>query len=127
MTNPLRTSDLKDLNSFQLMELVEESREAAIRMGTEYVEANKRFKDLKELMPSFLAEIHLLCLEKNITSTKAKLEAISAKEYQSKVKEMNEAERKARLLEVECKAHLKTLEALSAISYVKNQELKMLR
>lgn len=125
----MKTEELTNLTSSQLINLVDESRQAAVELGVKWAEANKKFKDLKELMPSFLAEIQLEVKKKGFVESmnEAKLEALSMGSYQEKVKEMNEAEHQTRLLEVEYKAHIKTLEALSAISYVRNNELKLAR
>lgn len=123
----MKTEDLVNLTSSDLLSVVQEARDSAITLGAKWAEANKRFKDLKELMPSYLAEIHMQLRSVYETVSEARTAALANQAYQKKVKEMNEAEHETRLLEVEYKAHIKTLEALSSISYVRNNELKLAR
>lgn len=123
----MNTEEMANLTSSQLLLVVQEARDSAIHLGLKWAEATKKFKDLRELMPSFLAEFHMRYRKDFETVTEARTAALADKKYQEKVEEMNRAEHEARLLEVEYKAHIKTLEALSAISYVRNNELKLAR
>ena len=123
----MKTEEMTNLTSSELLLVVQEARDSAINIGVRWAEANKRFKDLKELMPSFLAEFHMVYRKDFETVTEARTAALADTKYQEKVKEMNTVEHETRLLEVEYKAWIKTLEAISAISYVRNNELKLAR
>lgn len=119
------SAELTSLDSRELYSEIERIRALATRKGTEWAEKHKRYKDLKELMPSFLAEITLQEAEKSGHSSQNKVRALASEEYQEKVREQNEAERRARLLEVEYKGLLKSLDALTSVGYVRNSELRL--
>ncbi len=123
----MRAEELTNLTSSELLLVVQEARDSAIQIGVRWADANKRYKDLKELMPSFLAALQLKYRCDFDTVAEAKSAALAHGHYQEKIEKMNEAEHETRLLEVEYKAHIKTLEAVSAISYVRNNELKLAR
>lgn len=120
-------AELTSLDSRELYSEIERVRDLASKKGAEWAEKYKRYKDLKELMPSFLAEITLQKAEESGQSSQNKVRALASEEYQEKVREQNEAERRARLLEVEYKGLLKSLDAMTSVGYVRNSELKLAR
>jgi hypothetical protein len=125
--NKLKPEEMVNLTAHELILIVQEARDCAIQIGVQWAEANKRFKDLKELMPTFLAQIQSELLGTCKSLGVVRIHSLAHGVYREKLEKMNEAEREARLLEVEYKAHIKTLEAISAISFVRNNELKLAR
>lgn len=114
---------LKNLSAYELMNKANEIKEHTIKLGAEWAELDKRYHDLKELMPSFLAEIQ--CSYTGLPPAQAKNRALASKHYQEKILEMTEAEKQARLLKVEYQANTELLKAISAVSYLRNTEIKL--
>lgn len=121
----MTTDQLRGLNAMDLLNKASELRESAVRLGAEWAESQKRHHDLKEMMPSFLAAAQLSFI--GFSPSQAKVNALASKPYQEKLMEMTEAERKARLLEVEYRATMKLLDSISAVSFLRNNELKLER
>lgn len=123
----LTTEELINLNSTELFKKADEVRHKCIELGAKWAEANKKYKDLRELMPSKLAAAQIEFMLPGITQSTAKISALSSKEYQEEIKRMNTAEFEAELLHVEYRSWMKSLEVLTSIGYVKNQEMKLAR
>ena len=121
------TEELINLDSSQLLKVSDKVRQKCIEIGVKWAEANKRYKDLKELMPSKLAACQISLMLPGVKDSTAKITALSSKEYQDELKKMNCAEFEAELLRVEYKAWVKSLEALTSIGCVRNQEMKLAR
>ena len=121
------TEELINLDSSQLLKVSDEVRQKCIEIGAKWAEANKRYRDLKELMPSKLATYQMGFMLPGITQTTAKITALSSEGYQDAIREMNTAEFEAELLHVEYRAWMRSLEVLTSIGYVKNQEMKLAR
>lgn len=119
------TEELTALNSSQLLEKLDELRETARCLGLRWAEAEKYYKDLKELMPCFLAETQAYYLTPGANTTTARMRALADKTYQGKIKEMNIAEHEARKLEVEYKGIFESLKAITAIAYLRNREIQI--
>lgn len=117
--------ELSSLSSHVLLHKLDELREEARQAGNNWAGAEKAHNDLKELMPSFLAEYTAHYSLPGVTSTTARVKALADKNYQAKIKAMNLAEYEARLLEVEYRGLMESIKALTSISYVRNSELKL--
>lgn len=121
------SQELTSLPSYELLHKLEELRHAAAEIGYQWAEADKSYKDAKELLPCVLAEYTRHYSTVGVKSTEARVKALADKMYQEKVKEMNQLEYAARLKEVEYKGLMKSIEALTSIAYVRNNELKLAR
>lgn len=124
---PQTAEELSELTSSQLLHKLDEVRHGVFQAGYDHAAAEKKFNDLKALMPSFLAEYQAHYSKPGVGPTEARAKALADKGYQEKVKEMNIAEYEARLLEVEYKGWMESIKALTAIGYVRNSELKLAR
>ena len=116
---------LANLDSSALLNRLDYLREQARESGYKWAEAEKAYNDLKELMPSFLAEFIAHYSTAGVNTTTARNRALADKNYQAKVIQMNVAEHKARLEEVEYKSFIESIKALTAISYVRNREMQL--
>lgn len=125
MSQPQTAEELTNLTSSELLERLDEIRDAAIRAGNAWAEAEKTYNDLKEMMPSFLAEYQMNYSSSSPTVTAARVRALADKEYRAKITAMNKAEYEARLKEVEYKSWNESLKVLTSISYLRNSELKL--
>ena len=125
--NPLTTQQLTNLNSSELLHKLDELKNAAFALGHEMAEAEKAFKDVKEMMPSYLAEQQIYCQGEDMTLSEAKVYALSHPIYTEKILEMNELGKTYRLKEVEFRGIMKSLDCLQAIAFVRNNELKLAR
>lgn len=119
------TQDLIDMSSSQLMQLMDELRHNCSLAGCEWAEATKAYKDIKDLLPSILAQIQACFVTQGNSLSEARMLALSHNKYMEKIKEANELEFLAKEKEVTYKSFLKSIEALAAISYVRNNELKL--
>jgi hypothetical protein len=119
--------ELSNLDSSQLLFKLDEAREAAREAGYAWAEAEKKFKDSKELLPSILAEITSAHMTGAMKMNEAKLRAIASPEYKAKVKEMNVLEYEARLVKVQYQGWMKSLEVLAAIGFLRNNEIQLSR
>lgn len=119
--------ELTNLNSSQLLHKVDELKDRVIKLGYEHAEADKKYHDLKALMPSFLAEYQAHYSGPGVNATTAKYRALGDKGYQEKIKQMTLAEYEARLLYVEHQANLESLRSITAISFLRNNEIKLAR
>ena len=125
MNNQMSSEELGELNSEALLRRLDEAREQARKLGYEWVEAEKAYKDARELLPSVLAEFVRLHMTPGMKAGEGKLRALADRSYQFKVKDMNQLEYAARLKEVEYRGWMESIKALTAISYVRNNELKL--
>ena len=128
MTLRLTSRDLADLTSYQLFEKLDELKSEAYRLGHEMAEAEKAFKDEKELLPVVLAEIqsnYIDCHEYGVTEAGVHARANSS--YRSKLERCNELGHTFRLKEVAYKATMESIKAIQAIAYVRNGELRLAR
>jgi DNA gyrase/topoisomerase IV subunit A len=121
----MQTEELTNLNSSELLNHLEEIRHHAREAGLVWAEKERIYKDLKELMPSFLAEFTAHHTGIGVNTTTARNRALADRQYQEKIKQMNIAEYEARLAEVEYKGWMESIKALTAISYVRNRELSL--
>lgn len=124
-TQKYTASELAELSSHVLLHKLDDLREGAREIGYQWAEAEKTYNDLKELMPSFLAEYQTHHSGPGVNATTSRFRALADKGYQAKIKEMNVAEYKARLLEVQYKGLMESIKALTSISYVRNGELRL--
>lgn len=127
MTQPLTTQALADLTSSQLLEKLDELKGQAFSLGHEMAEAEMLFKTKKELLPSMLAEFKAHQYDQGLKGQEALTYALKAPAYIDMVLEAQQYGHKFRLKEVEYRAVIKSLEALTAISFVRNNELKLAR
>ena len=108
------------------MHRMEEARHGAIEAGAEWAKVNGDYKALKEMMPTILAEIQRITFTGGkMTMAVAKMEALANPKYREKVEEMNRLNKESNLLETRYRAFLESIKAIAAISYVKNQEMKL--
>lgn len=121
------SEELVGMTSSELLGLLDEARDAARIAGLKWAEAEKEFKDAKELLPSIFAEYARLYSVAGAKAHDIRWKVAADKGYQAKVKEMNQLEYAARLCEVEYKGWMRTMECLKSISYVRNNELKLAR
>lgn len=120
--------ELTNLTSTQLLIKLDELRPVVVKLGHQVAEADKRYHDLKELMPSILAEFQQLYSEdKSLKPYMVKIKALADKDYQGKIKEMNELEYRAKMISLEYRGYIESIKALTAIGYVRNSELKIER
>ena len=128
MTQFLTAEQLTSLDSSELLLKLDELRHAALTVGHEMADAEKRYKDTKELLPVFLAEIQSLYMETYTAPANiAKVKALAHSEYKMWLEKANELGHAYRLKEVEYRAVIKSLEALTGIAYVRNTEMKLAR
>lgn len=125
MNEQKTAEELSTLSSSELLFKLDELREMAREAGYAAAEADKHYKDLKELMPSFLAQYVSHHSGPGINVTQSRNRALADKGYMDKIKEMNIAEYEARLAEVQYKGWMESIKALTAIAYVRNQEMKL--
>ncbi len=105
---------------------MEEARQGAIQAGTEWAEVNGKYKAVKELLPTILAEIQREVFHgEEMTLAQAKMEALAHDSYKKKVEEMNELNKQSNLLETRYRSFLESIKAIAAISYVRNSELRL--
>lgn len=125
--DPKTSEELVQLSSSELLMKLDELREAANKAGYEWVEAKKKYEDYEEIMPSLLATYQVSFMDGKMTMAEAKARALADQGYKDKVKEMTQAQYEYGLKEVEYKGLMKSLDALTSISYVRNSELKTFR
>lgn len=121
--------ELTNLTSSELLHKSDELRSIVIKKGQQAAEATQRYKDIKEMMPSILAQFqdHYATRVAGIKPAMIKIKAQSDPQFILKIKEMNQLEYEARLKEVEFKAWYASLKNIESISYVRNNELKLSR
>ncbi len=115
------------LGARELMNKMEEVRQLAIETGANWAEAQSQYKALKEMMPSFLAEFQRSYYEPGSTISEARMRALADFRYIKKLEAMTQAERQANLLETQYRSLIESIKAISAISYLRNQEAKLER
>ena len=124
----MTTNDLSALTSSQLLEKLDELKDRAYVLGYEMVEAETLYKNEKELLPILLAERQSKFMEScGVSVSVAKVQALAHEDYKKSVCRMNAFGHDYRLKESEYKAIIKSLDVLTAISYVRNNELKLAR
>ena len=121
--------ELTNLTSSELLHKSDELRGWVIKKGQEHAEANQKYKDIKELMPSILAQFQDYYATKvmGIKPAMVKIKAQADPQYMAKIKEMNQLEYEANMKEIEYKAWYASLKNIESISYVRNNELKLAR
>ncbi|MDX1902130.1 MAG: hypothetical protein SFW66_09060 [Gammaproteobacteria bacterium] len=126
-TKKSTAEELAGLTGDQLLFRMDELRHAAADAGYRWAEADKKYKDLKEMMPSLLATIQLSFKTEKMNLAEAKTRALASTTYQERLKEMNLAEYEAELIRVEYRGFMESLKSIQAIAFVKNSELKLAR
>lgn len=121
------SQDLSNLTSSQLFEKLDELKAEAVHLGREMAEAEFEHKKVKELLPIFLAQIQALYLAEGKKITESEVFAKSSSDYREKVESANQLGFAYREKEAHFKAVLKSIEAITAISFVRNSELKLAR
>lgn len=121
--------ELTNLTSSELLHKTDELRDWAIKKGQAHAEAEKKYKDLKELMPSILAQFqdHYATSVVGIKPAMIKIKAQADPQYMAKIKEMNQLEYDANMIEIEYRAWYASLKNIESISYLRNSELKLAR
>lgn len=120
------TEQLVALDSSELLALLRELEEKASLVGCSWAEANKAYRDIQLMLPSVLAQLICEYIEEGHTPTVAKQYALSSEVYIEQVQLSIDRERDAELLKVEFRSLSESMKCLSAIAYVRNQELKSL-
>lgn len=117
-----------DLNSSQLFDELARLRADAVRLGVLWVEKDAIFKAKRETLMSKLAIIQgNFMVDLGHKISEARITALGSKEYIEEIQAMVAAERESELVKVEYKAAMKSIEAITAIAYVRNNELKLAR
>ena len=119
--------EFKNMTSDQLIDFVFKLRSDVEVYGTLMAEKNKAYKDIKELLPSKLAIIQSDYLAVGKNTSESKIRALANKIYRDEITLMNELGFEFQVAEVRYKASLRSLEAMQAITYVRNNELKLAR
>lgn len=118
--------ELIDLPATELMKKMEVARQGAIDAGANWAKVHGDYKAIKEMLPTFLAEIQReIFHSEEMTMSQARMEALAHPKYKEKVEEMNRLQQKSHYLETEYKSFKESISAISAISYVRNNELKL--
>ena len=123
----LTNEQISNLSSRELMNKLDEIRQLAIKSGSDWAFLQGKYKRLKEMMPSFLAEFQRIYFKPGSTISEARMMALSDPNYKDKLEEMVNAEREANMEEVRYRSSIESIKAISAISYLRNQEAKLSR
>lgn len=119
------TTQLLELSSSELLNEMTTLQDLAAKKGAEWAEVHHEAKAIKEMLPSILASLQRFYFVGKVTMAQAKMQALSHEAYRAKVEKMSELELKAEKIKVEYKALCLSLEGITSISYLKNQELKL--
>lgn len=123
----LNVEQFIEMSSETLLIKLDELRQLAADKGARWAELNKEYKDIKEMLPSFLATIQLEYLNQGFKLTEARVKALADQSYKEKVMMQNEAEKNSEEIKAEYRSLVLSLECLKSIAWVKNNELKALR
>lgn len=123
----MTSSDLTQLSAKELFQKIEEYKDRAQKVGEDWAQAKFDAASKSEMLPSKLSEIQRVHLGSDSSVAESKVFALADKNYQGLILEALEYERQARCLEVEYRANLESLKALTSVGYLRNQELKTLR
>lgn len=126
---PLTAQQLSELSSRELLMKLDELKAMAIEKGAAWAEAKEKFRNLDRLTETILAEFQREYFKQDpdLGVTKAKVMALCNPNYKVHLKKVNEAEKEANLLQAEFAIMKKAIEALTAIGFVRNNELKLSR
>lgn len=121
--------EMAELTSSELLQVMFTLRKDATKMGCKWAEIKAEHAKLKKLLPHCLSVLTRGYLNDNPDWSVSYAKTFSTADvaYRKAVEVMVEAEKEARLLEVEYKATMKSLDALTSIGYVRNSELKLAR
>lgn len=120
------SEELAALDSRDLLLKLDELKELAREKGLLFADSEHNAESKKALLPCILAELaRILMDEKHVKINEAKLIAQGMPEYIKAVKDASSAQLEANKLKAEYRGIIESLRALTAISYVRNSELKL--
>lgn len=126
---PLTRNTIFDLSSRELLNKLDEYRQLASECCADWAEKKVAYGGKKDLLNSHLAAIQIDFQDRypKKSQTELKTMALASPEYIKLVTEMTQAHFELSKAEGEYKGLMKSLDALTAISYVVNNEVKLSR